>query len=653
MMKKFYNNIALWLLGGFMGVSTLFSCVDEINVGDAFLEKQPGVDVNQDTIFSKGEYTKYFLWSLYNHVNHPFYDNNQLNSSPTEVLSDILHSHCSWSWGNEVWYPGLMSEGHAGTNYCQDKFAFATGHRTGIWDAIRKGWILIENMERVPDLSETEKSQLKGETYVIMATRYLDAFKNYGGLPLIDHVYSAGEAYTRGRATTVQTVEFIDSLITCAINEPGLPWRVEDPENWAGRMTKGGAMALRAKLYLYAASPLFNDSEPYMQYTGEQEFQNIEHVWHGGYKQEYWQECLKACEAFFRENTANGNHYALVQPATRDEAGYCQAFREAYWFRGNSEKIIEVHSLYKNAEWDQQLSIGNQSHQGHTNPTLEYMEMFPMADGKNYPYKYIYGYEVDGVENPENIDIMENRDPRLYETMVVCREKLREDYMGLMNFQLWKGGVHENNSNLNGWTIRFSTGMALFKWIRDYWKIQNDPVSYSYIRMAEMHLIYAEALAETGNLTKACEEINKVRARVGLGAIEKMNPELNLTSNKANLINEILRERACELGLEDSRLYDIIRRKCVDKFTSPLHELVTWRKGADGKKMEGTDTQLAEGEAWPDFIYEKVTITNGARRWWEQDANGNPTFWTNKYFLSPLPRDEINKGYGLTQNPGW
>ena len=69
--------------------------------------------------------------------------------------------------------------------------------------------------------------------------------------------------------------------------------------------------------------------------------------------------------------------------------------------------------------------------------------------------------------------------------------------------------------------------------------------------------------------------------------------------------------------------------------------------------MEGTDTQLAEGEAWPDFIYEKVTITNGARRWWEQDANGNPTFWTNKYFLSPLPRDEINKGYGLTQNPGW
>jgi len=50
--------------------------------------------------------------------------------------------------------------------------------------------------------------------------------------------------------------------------------------------------------------------------------------------------------------------------------------------------------------------------------------------------------------------------------------------------------------------------------------------------MGEMHLIYAEALAETGNLTKACDEVDKVRARVGLGKIAVMNPTLNLTTNK-------------------------------------------------------------------------------------------------------------------------
>ena len=641
-MKKIKTNIALWMMALIAGTTSLFSCVDDINVGDAFLEKQPGVDVNMDTIFSKGEYTKYFLWSLYNQVNCPFYDGNELNSSPIEVLSDIFTSHCSWSWANEYYYPGLPTEDSQGA-WIRDKFAFNTsGNRRSIYDAIRQGWILVENIDRVPDLSETEKSQLKGETYLIMATRYLDGFKNFGGLPLVNHAFATGEQFTGGRATVENTVLFIDSLIENAIKEPGLPFKVEDVENWAGRMTNGGAYALRAKLWMFAASPLFNDDQPYMQFNRQEEGQDILCVWTGGYKQEYWNKCLQACEEFFRQNEANGKPYALLMPATNDEAGYEQAFREAYWYRGNSEKIIEVHQTYTAQEWDQQLGIGNVSHQGHINPTLEYMEMFPMADGKNYPYKHIYG-----TNNPDNIDIMANRDPRMYETILVTREKMRQDYMGLQHMEIWRGGNYEHNTNLNGWKIRFSTGMALFKWILDYWKITNQPISYSYLRMAEMHLIYAEALAETGNLQKACDQVNLVRARVGLGKIEKMNPELNLTSNKANLINEILRERACELGMEDQRLYDIIRRKQADKFTTPLHELITYRKTADGQKDMRDDTQLQEGEPWPNFIYDKVQITTGARKWWE------PGFWTNKWFLSPLPRAEINKGYGLFQNPGW
>lgn len=189
--------------------------------------------------------------------------------------------------------------------------------------------------------------------------------------------------------------------------------------------------------------------------------------------------------------------------------------------------------------------------------------------------------------------------------------------------------------------------MALFKWIRDFSKMTNLPSCYSYLRMADMYLIYAEALAETGDLQKACDQVNIVRARVGLGKIEDMNPELHLTSNKNNLIEEILRERACEFGLEDERLYDIIRRKCIDKFTSPLHELVIWRKTANGQKDTRDDTTLKAGETYPNFIYDKQVITTGARKWWE------PGFWTNKWLLSPLPRTEINKGYGLFQNPGW
>lgn len=643
-------------IAALLSLTMVFSCVDEFHVGNSFLEKAPGVDVNVDTVFAKGESAKYFLWNLYNQISCPFYDKDQLNSTPIEALSDIFHAYSSWSGAYMWYYPGNLTEDSQSDSPgpgIEDKFAFSTGRggngggstRPGIWDALRKGWIFVENIDKVPDLTETEKSRLRGEAYVIMATRYLDGLKNFGGLPIVDHAYQTGESVNGGRATVAQTVEFIDGLLQKAIDEPGFSWILPDVDNEAGRVTKASAMALRAKLYLFAASPLFNDSEPYMQFTRTEENQDIEAVWYGGYHPELWEKCRQACEDFFRVNKDNGDYYGLVEPDTEDEDGYSKAFRAAYWFRGNREKLIEVHSTYFMEEWgDQHYGIGNVAHQGHLNPTVEYMEMFPMADGRNYPYLDQGVYNTD---NPQNVDIFAGRDPRLYETMLVNRPKLREDYMGMSSVSIWKGGDVDNNSNVNNWKIRFNTGMALFKWIRDFWKMTSDPVSYSYMRMADMYLIYAEALAETGDLQGACDQVNIVRARVGLGKIEKMNPQLNLTSNKANLISEILRERACEFGMEDERLYDIIRRKCIDKFTSPLHELVIWRKTADGGKDTRTDTAWKNGEPWPDFIYERRVITEGARRWWE------PGFWTNKWLLSPLTRDEINKEYGLFQNPGW
>lgn len=645
-MKKL-RNLIIGLVGFTLGGNALISCVDEFKVGDGFLEKAPGVDVTLDTIFSKAEYTRYFLWNLYNHMSCPFFNKDQIQSSPIETLSDIFHAYSNWSGAYLWYYPGNATEALQ-ENDIHDKFPFSNsndGKRRSIYDAIRKGWLLIENMDRVPDMTDDEKSRLKGETYVIMATRYLDGLKNFGGIPLIDHVYQTGEEYHGGRATVEQTVLFIDSLLQCAIKEPGFPWKLDDVENEAGRITKASAYALRAKLYLYAASPLFNDDEPYMQFTRQEEGQNILAVWYGGKRQDLWETCRQACEDFFRINEENGSYYGLILPTTRDENGYSEAYRAGYWNRGNCEKLIEVHSVYLMEEWgDQTYGIGNITHQGHLNPTVEYMEMFPMADGRNYPYKDAGVYNTD---NPDNIDIFANRDPRMYETMLVNRPKLREDYQGMQSVSIWEGGDIDKNSTLNEWRIRFNSGMALFKWVRDFWKMTEIPSCYSYMRMADMYLIYAEALAETGDLQGACDQINIVRDRVGLGKIEEMNPELHLTANKDNLIEEILRERACEFGLEDERLYDIIRRKCIDKFTSPLHELVIWRKTADGKKDTRDDTTLQPGEPYPNFIYDKQVITTGARRWWE------PGFWTNKWLLSPLPRTEINKEYGLFQNPGW
>jgi hypothetical protein len=128
-----------------------------------------------------------------------------------------------------------------------------------------------------------------------------------------------------------------------------------------------------------------------------------------------------------------------------------------------------------------------------------------------------------------------------------------------------------------------------------------------------------------------------------------MNPSLNLTTNKDNLINEILRERNCEIGAEcGDRLYDMVRRMRQDLFTKPLHEIRVYALDDSGNRLPADgDNQWKEGTPWPKFEYEKPQITNGARRWWE------PGYWTNKWYLDPVSRKEIQKGYGLTQNPGW
>lgn len=81
-----------------------------------------------------------------------------------------------------------------------------------------------------------------------------------------------------------------------------------------------------------------------------------------------------------------------------------------------------------------------------------------------------------------------------------------------------------------------------------------------------------------------------------------MNPELNLTANKDNFIEQLLKERACEFGYEDSRWYDLIRYKRSDIFKKQVHQLRVWRKDANGNKMNPADyngnTSLEPGEPY-------------------------------------------------------
>ena len=270
------------------------------------------------------------------------------------------------------------------------------------------------------------------------------------------------------------------------------------------------------------------------------------------------------------------------------------------------------------------------------------MEMFANADGT--PFN---GQKVYNTNNPDDIDIFESRDPRLYETLLVQKKGFtyqgkQVDLCHNSKSSLYGSGAVGGAFNWNKNSIA-AHGIGSYKWVLDYKTMGNDPVQWPYLRMAEVYLIYAEALAENGQLSAACAEVNKVRARVGLDKIEKCNPTLQLTSNKENLIKEILRERACEFGLEAVRLHDMVRRKCVSDFTKHLRGIKIYRKDANAESVK-----IEEAAQYPSFRYETYEITaSPVRMWW------TPGYWTNKWLLSAFPMTEVNKGYGLIQNPGW
>lgn len=651
---KFKIQTASFIAGAglLFGLGSLCSCVENINVGEGFLEKQPGVDVTMDTVFAKGENAKRFLWHIYGSMHNPFNYTGAIWYSPSDALTDICQSYCGWHQVGK-YYGGDLTETDQ-DNGGFVKFPFiANGDgntRTGIWRTVRECWQFIENIDQVPDLSENEKSQLRGEAYVVMASRYFDAFRNFGGLPKVEKAFAPADEVDGKRMTVLETAEFIDDLLQHAIDEPGMPFYVQDQATNSGRLTKGSAYGLRVKLWNFVASPLFNNDKPYLEFTRNEENQDIHQVWTGGYDAGLWTKALNACEDFFKANQANGNYFALVQPTGNTEYDYCIAYRNAYWIRGNSEKVIEVHAGAGGNPWNAEWNVEGMDEFGMGCFTVEFMEMFGMADGTNFPYDNVFG-----TDNPDNVDIFANRDPRLYETMVASRNNLVEQYSGYSSIELWEGGNVDQSFNPARTDNPWASRLKLFKYLRDNGYAVYDLPNYAYLRMADIHLCYAEALAQTGSLQKACDEMNKVRARVGLGKIEEMNRELNLTSNKDNFIEELLRERACEFGYEDHRWYDLVRYKRSDIFKKQVHELWMWRKDANGNKMLPEDyngnTSLEPGESWPACIYEKIPCTNNIRVWW--DTDNQTSKWTDKWYLSPISRDEINKGYGLNQNPGW
>ena len=225
----------------FLGcVSYVVSSCSDLAFGDSFLEKAPGVDVTVDTIFSSKLYADRALNSAYStlrtgltvHANNGNFEyqqaGNKLGWDNLDALTDIINSHCNWGGVYQVYYNGSYSsesENENSTHASSTKMGFYPNQDV-TWRGIRKAYLYLENVDRVPDMSETEKTIRKGEAQMIIACQYHELLRHFGGVPLL---YSSVDTSNSldidfSRKTFEQTVEFIINLSSDAAKK--LPWSV-------------------------------------------------------------------------------------------------------------------------------------------------------------------------------------------------------------------------------------------------------------------------------------------------------------------------------------------------------------------------------------------------------------------------------------------
>jgi len=605
---------------------------------DTFLEKPDTSGlVDTDQIYSSTKNAEGALFRCYSDVlRHGWPGSLGFSHGLLGSLSGELTKGDSWfsvwSFNNAGLMPTQVTNqvsGCAGTdNYNQN------------WQVIRACFLVKENIERVPDMSDLRKKYIKAEATALIAYRYMGMFYRYGGVPIVRKAFLPDDDVALPRASLQEVLDYTLELLNEAI--PSLPdsWANFEGSNFTGRLTKGAALAIKARVLTFAARPLFNSATPYLPF-GE----NSNMICFGNVDPQRWLDAIAANEAVLAWAAPNG--YRLIYQAGPGNRNTFEQAAHDYGTATSTPSNPEVILAYKTnapsviAAWynqsgaipvDYGTTPGNAptSHDKSRLGVLSnFLENYRNRDGQEIDWPN--GLKPEPTYRPfsnylQNIDQIEAR----YRMDIYSYTRGALNNPGISGWnEGWRTFGVRSETKADGYSEYFpsfaptlgSVGCAPST--KFYYRAGTrgwfEPPLF---RLAETYLNLAEAYNEAGNSAKALENLNMVNHRAGL-------PTITETDQQA-LRRLIWREKAVEYFNENHRYFDVKHWKHPEIATNIC----------GGPKREFS------------YIRKSATMHLASEMWGYWDAVTYTSFWHDKMFLEPFPQAEVNKGK-IVQNPGY
>lgn len=491
-------------------------------------------------------------------------------------------------------------------------------------------------------LLEDELTQMKANVRFMRAFYHYLLFEQYGPIILVkDKIYNATEDQDVPRNTVDEVIEYIDSELTAVASELTQEPIFED-KDYRAWPTKGVALAVRAKLWLYAASPLLNggyrEALSVTNPDGTRLFPD--------YDAGKWEKALAACKDFI--DYAEAGRYELYKEYKDDNGAVIDPDKSVYnLFQKYTHEIIWATA---NNDWggmngdafDRRIAPRCEKNGlGSTGVTQELVDAFYMKDGfpvsatAYLPQSTLYQEEGYGTYKDQNDNFSKkytnvtvsnrylNREPRFYNTVFFNGRQWPVSCNQVLFYNGGNSGVQEGQATL--------TGYMLFKRFNRSVSLTNPGVASQFrpsiiFRLADFYLMYAEAANEVNpNDARVLKYLNLVRERAGLPDIETLNPAIR--GNQELQRAAIQRERRIELATEGQRYFDVRRWMIADK-------------NGEGRQNGYVHGMNVRGESNDKEDFNRI-------------VEASQIVFNRKMYLYPMPDSEMRKTKNLVQNPGW